>query len=175
MIERREASSDSIWGYCEEMEPKKANRAILITAIAALLLILLCLCFLFDWIPQKEEEPKVTTTTKEVTVVVTASPSPTPAKKHPSADDLKGSSDKLVYPKESSYLKDYETFSVKPESGKTTFLLYKPEKLKFTSDRILDLEMDTVVTAVAKENGYTLVLLQDGVAGWVQTFDLKAH
>ena len=38
-----------------------------------------------------------------------------------------------------------------------------------------DLEMDTVVTAVAKENGYTLVLLQDGVAGWVQTFDLKAH
>ena len=155
------------------MEPKKANRAILITAIVALLLVLLCLCFLFDWIPQKAEEPKETTT--EVTVVVTASPTPTPAKKHPSVDDLKGSSDKLVYPKETSYLKDYETYTVKPESGKTTFLLYKPEKLKFTSDRILDLEIDTVVTAVAKENGYTLVLLQDGVAGWVQTFDLKAH
>ena len=155
------------------MEPKKANRAILITAIVALLLVLLCLCFLFEWIPQKAEEPKETTT--EVTVVVTASPTPTPAKKHPSADDLKGSSDKLVYPKETSYLKDYETYTVKPESGKTTFLLYKPEKLKFTSDRILDLEIDTVVTAVAKENGYTLVLLQDGVAGWVQTFDLKAH
>ena len=156
------------------MEPKKANQAILITVVVAALLVLLCLALLFGWFSKKEEEPKDPSV---ITVEVTVSPkpTPTPTAKRPSADDLKGSSDKLVYPKETSYLPDYETYTVLPESGKTTFLLYKPKKLEFTSDRILDLEINTVVTAIAKENGFTLVKLQDGVAGWVQTYDLKAH
>ena len=156
------------------MEPKKANQAILITVVVAALLVLLCLALLFGWFSKKEEEPKDPSV---ITVEVTVSPkpTPTPTAKRPSADDLKGSSDKLVYPKETSYLPDYETYTVMPESGKTTFLLYKPKKLEFTSDRILDLEINTVVTAIAKENGFTLVKLQDGVAGWVQTYDLRVH
>ena len=158
------------------MEPKKANQAILITVVVAALLVLLCLALLFGWFSKKEEEPKdPSVITVEVTVSPKPTPTPTPTAKRPSADDLKGSSDKLVYPKETSYLPDYETYTVMPESGKTTFLLYKPKKLEFTSDRILDLEINTVVTAIAKENGFTLVKLQDGVAGWVQTYDLRVH
>ena len=42
-------------------------------------------------------------------------------------------------------------------------------------DAIMKLKANTVVTALAKENGYTLVLVQEGVAGWIRTFELDLH
>ena len=158
------------------MEPKKANLAIILTAVIALVMILLCLSLLMDWIPFSQKNIATSTSSENTTVVVVPSaPSPSPSVKRPSVEDLSGCSDKLQFPKEGSYLKNYETYAVQPESGQKTFLLYKPEKLKYTSDRIMDLEKDTVVTAIAKENGYTLVLVKDGVAGWVVTQELETH
>ena len=160
-------------GPKKDMEPKKANRAIILTAVIALLLELICAGFLFDWFQFPVKQVQGSSSQTNVSIDLTL-PTATP-KARPSANDLKGCSDKLVFPKESSYLASYETYSVKPEVGQKSYLLFKPEKLQFTSDRIMDLEKDTVVTAIAKENGYTMVKVQDGVAGWLPTQELQSH
>ena len=95
--------------------------------------------------------------------------------KTPGPDDLSGCSDKLYYPKSESYLSSYESMVVRPSSGDTVYLQYKPEKIQYTTDAIMKLKANTVVTALAKENGYTLVLVQEGVAGWIRTFELDVH
>lgn len=146
-----------------------------VTAVVAVLLILLCMCFLFDWIPISKGGTTTTETNTNTTIIVAPKPDATPNQPRPSVDDLKGSSDKLVYPKEESYMDEYLTYSIQPESGQKTYLLFKPEPLKFTSDRIMDLEKDTIVTGIAKENGFTLVKVQEGVVGWVPTQELQAH
>lgn len=160
----------------KEMKPEKANRAIALTIVIAVLLELLCMSALFGWIPFNKD--KGTTDADGGT----ESPAPTPPQAQetqqapkPSAEDLKGCSDKLTYPKEESYLDQYESYSVQPSPGMKTYLLYKPEKLKYTSDRIMDLEKDTIVEALAKENGFTLVRIKPGLAGWVPTQELQAH
>lgn len=166
------------------MEPKKVKRAITITVVVALILILLCLCLFFDWIKippkstEQPEEPPVSEEPQPPTEEAEPEPEPMPEpepEKTPGPDDLSGCSDKLYYPKSESYLGSYESMVVRPSSGDTVYLQYKPEKIQYTTDAIMKLKANTVVTALAKENGYTLVLVQEGVAGWIRTFELDVH
>ena len=148
------------------MEPKKVKRAITITVVVALILILLCLCLFFDWIkipPKSTEQPEEPPVSEE----------PQPPTEEPEPEPMP--SDKLYYPKSESYLSSYESMVVRPSSGDTVYLQYKPEKIQYTTDAIMKLKANTVVTALAKENGYTLVLVQEGVAGWIRTFELDVH
>ncbi len=165
------------------MEPKKVKRAIIITVVAALILILLCLCLFFDWIkiPSKStEQPEEPTVSEEPQPPSEEpqspgeEPQPEP-EKTPGPEDLSGCSDKLYYPKAESYLDSYESMVVRPSSGDTVYLQYRPEKIQYTTDAIMKLKANTTVTALAKENGYTLVLVQEGVAGWIRTFELDVH
>ena len=175
------------------MEPKKVKLAITLTVIVALVLILICLCFLFDWIKFPPKEDPMTDMPSEETAdapedmpeeMSTGAPeepsADTPVdtqteEPKPGPDDLSGCSDKLYHPKSESYLGSYETMVVRPSSGDTVYLQYKPQKIEYTTDAIMKLKANTVVTALAKENGYTLILVQEGVAGWVRTFELDAH
>ena len=98
----------------------------------------------------------------------------TPARK-PSADDLKGSSDSLYHPKPENYLPEYQNMLTRAEKGDTVYVQYRPEKREYSRDVIIELDNNTPVTAIAKENGYTLVLVKEGLAGWVPTQDLESN
>ena len=162
------------------MEPKKVKRAITITVIVALILVLFCLCLLFDWFrfpSDSAEQPEETVEPVETQVPsVEPSMEPTPEpERGPSAEDLNGCSEKLYHPKTENYLEQYETMVVRPNSGDSVYLQYRPEKIQYTTDAIMKLKENAVVTALAKENGYTLVLVQEGVAGWIRTYELGSR
>ncbi len=165
------------------MEPKKAKRAIVITVIVALLLIALCLLFLFDVLPlnfqKSAEKPKAAAPS---TAAVSSSPSEetqepaqTETEEGPSEKDLTGCSEKIYRPKAGSYLSDYVSMNVHADPNTRVYLQYRPEKFEGSSDVIMKMERGTVVTALARENGYTLVKVQDGVAGWIESQYLENH
>ena len=155
------------------MEPKKVKTATVITIVVAIVLILICLCLMFDWIKlpamtngKAEPEPEPPTESTEPAEPVQAN--------KPGEHDLRGGSEKLYHPEEESYLDDYKTMVVRPAEGATAYLQYKPEQIQYYTDAITKLEKDAKVTALAQENGYTLVLVQDGVVGWVLSYYLSA-
>lgn len=156
----------------KEMEPKKARIAIIITVITALLIIALSLCFLFDFNPfrKKGQAEKPTVSSAEETLAETQAPV---VSAKPSIDDLKGCSDQLYYPKADSYLQEYQPMVTRSANRNVVFLQYKPEARKYYQDVIMEIENNTPVIAIAKENGYTLVLVKDGVAGWVLSQELE--
>ena len=146
------------------MKRKKAILKIAIILLVALIIIGVCLCLLFDYNPfRKEADPELT-----------PEPTETPARK-PSADDLKGSSDSLYHPKPENYLPEYQNMLTRAEKGDTVYVQYRPEKREYSRDVIIELDNNTPVTAIAKENGYTLVLVKEGLAGWVPTQDLESN
>ena len=165
------------------MEPKKAKRAIVITVIVALLLIALCLLFLFDVLPlsfQKSAEKPKTAAPSTATVSSspgeeTSEPEQTETEEGPSEKDLKGCSEKIYRPKAGSYLSDYVSMNVHADGNTRVYLQYRPEKFEGSSDVIMKMEKGAVVTALARENGYTLVKVQDGVAGWIESQYLENH
>ena len=180
------------------MEPEKAKRAIIITIVTAIILLAACVVILFsDQIfhrnqPEKEIPVEEVTKTPEPTVEIiptpveeatetpepTAEVSPIPdptAEPVPGPEALKGCSDSLQYPKEESYLKSFVSMITRANNSNKVYLLYRPEKLVNSFDVMLTLDDGIPVTAIAKENGFTLVLLKDGVAGWIPTHDLEEH
>ena len=162
------------------MEPNKAKRTIVFIICIATILVFLCLALLFHWIrlpweKKKTEMPRETVYYVEtyITPTPTEIPAPAPAPT-PGPDDLKGTSNSLYHPKEESYLPHYETMIVNPQSGKSNvYLQLKPERIVNSTDALMKLNKNMIVTALAKENGYTLVLVQEGVAGWVKTQELE--
>lgn len=152
------------------MEPKKARLAIALTIIVALIIIGACLCLLLDFNPMDvfaEEEP---------TPEPTATPAPVvEVKPVPGPADLKGCSDELYMPKAENYLNEYVPMITHSSESEKVYVQYRPEKREYSRDVIVELDNNSVVTAIAKENGYTLVLVQDGVAGWVITHELDAY
>ena len=164
------------------MEPRKAKIAIIITVVVALLLLAVCLCALLNLGPfsKKTPEPEVQA---EETLPPEPSPSPTPTEEpaaaeepaRPSAEDLKGCSNDLYHPKPESYLDSYVQMIARASKGDTVPLQYRPEKWEHYSDLVVRLENNTTVTAIAKENGYTLVLVKEGVAGWIPTYQLDSY
>ena len=152
------------------MEPKKAKTAILITAIAAVLILALCLCVLFE-VPVfgKKTEPAASPTP----VALTAEPT-----RKPSEADLAGTSEMLQHPDPSNYLDSYRPMITRTQNsnvnGKVLMLL-NTKPWEFEYEIVMKLDGNTQVTALAQENGYTLVLYKEGVAGWVITTDLDEY
>lgn len=158
------------------MEPKKARLAIALTLIIALTIIAVCLCLLFDYNPFPADEPEeseapIIVVEKEVTPAPTAEPEPTAV---PGPSDLKGASNDLYAPKAESYLPEYVLMVTYNEGG-TVSLQYRPEKKEFSRHVIMELEHQTPVTAIAQENGYTLVLVKEGLAGWIISQELDYY
>ena len=144
------------------MEPKKAKTAILITAIAAVLILALCLCVLFE-VPVfgKKTEPAASPTPVALTAEPTKKPVE-PARK-PSEADLAGTSEMLQHPDPSNYLDSYRP------------MITRTQNSNVNGKVLMKLDGNTQVTALAQENGYTLVLYKEGVAGWVITTDLDEY
>ena len=156
------------------MEPKKARLAIAITAIVAVLIIVVCLCMLLGFNPFKSEAPvQESETTVNVEVNATM---PAPASNSvPGPADLKGCSDDLYYPKIENYLPEYVAMITNSDEAETVSLQYRPEKKEFSRHVIVELENNTPVLAVAQENGYTLVLVKEGLGGWIVTQELDYY
>ena len=92
----------------------------------------------------------------------TPAPSTQPPKSVPSEADLAGCDERLQFP--SSYLPDYETKVVKSHSGNGVYLRLAPTSLRI---RICTIPDDTEVRVIAEENGYSLAIVADGLAGWI--------
>ena len=89
----------------------------------------------------------------------TPSPSPGPGEK-----DLRGGSDRLVHPDEGSWLDDYETQYVKTQYGNRAYLRYAPED---ESDHDEFVKEKDQVTVLARQNGFSLVITENRLIGWV--------
>ncbi len=151
------------------MEPRKAKTATIITAVTAVLILAVCLCMLLDVNPfaKKEEAPEPTATPE---AAAAAKPEPERA---PSVDDLKGCADDLYLPKAENYLPAYKDMITNATEGrKVVYVQKEPKPWQYSREIVTELENNTHVTALAQENGYTLVLVKEGVAGWVITQDL---
>ena len=157
------------------MEPKKAKKAITITIIVAILLIALCLLFLFYVLPPEIQKDGGKKADPKETVIVDPPPSEETQDDGPSEADLRGCSENIYRPKESSYLDAYVSMNVHADTNTRVYLQYRPEKYEGSSDVIMKMENGTVVTALARENGYTLVKVQAGVAGWIESQYLENH
>lgn len=160
------------------MQPKTARAAIAITIITALLIIAVCVCMLMNYNPflshtkQQEAEMPVENeahTGEKDHPQVTVPPTPAPT---PGPEDLKGASDNLYTPKPENYLSEYMEMIVYSDKNEPIYLLYRPEKKEFMKDVIIELEINTPVLGIAKENGFTLVVVDKGLAGWIPTQDL---
>lgn len=92
----------------------------------------------------------------------TPAPSTQPPKSVPSEADLAGCDERLQFP--SSYLPDYETKVVKSHSGNGVYLRLAPTSLRI---RICTIPDGTEVRVIAEENGYSLAIVDDGLAGWI--------
>jgi hypothetical protein len=156
------------------MEPKKVRTATVITIVVAIVLILICLCLMFDWVKLPTGTQEKVEPTPEPTEIVEPADKPASVKK-PGEHDLKGASEKLHHPKSENYLDEYKSMTVKAPAGALVYLQYKTEQIQYQSDAIMRLEEDAKVTAIAQENGSTLVLVQDGVAGWVPSYYLEEN
>ena len=94
-------------------------------------------------------------------------PNPTPTATQPPTSgpneaDLAGCDERLQFP--SSYLPDYETKVVKSHSGNGVYLRLAPTSLRI---RICTIPDGTEVRVIAEENGYSLAIVDDGLAGWI--------
>ena len=155
------------------MEPKKAKIAIAITIAVALIIVSACLLLLFEIIPFQSKDEQA----QNITIVLdqsTNTPSATTAPvEQPSAKDLKGCSDDLYLPKAESYLPEYTAvITHAAKDGDKVCVLYKPQKWQYTREVILKLDNNEELVALAQENGYTLVLVKKGVAGWILSSEL---
>ena len=171
------------------MEPKKARLAITITVIVAVLVIAVCLFFLLGpELGSSKSTYKPMTPVAPVSQVVQPAPTSEPEDDDydfswviyasPGPDNLKGAAEELQRPKIDNYLESYEKLYVYPEfvdeeKGDEeidfAYLLYAPEKKLYSRHVIIELPKYTTVLGIAKQNGYTLVLVQPGVVGWVRT------
>ena len=82
----------------------------------------------------------------------------------PGPDDLRGCNSKVEYPGWNSWLDSYETKYVKTKHGVRAYLRYEPTSNSGYYDYVYE---KAKVTVLARENGYSLVKTNDGMAGWV--------
>jgi len=157
----------------KSMEPKKAKTAIIITVAAAVLILALCLCLLLD-VPifgKKAPEP---------TPIVTEEPTPKPTSvtAKPSEADLAGTSEMLHHPAPENYLDSYRPMVTRTADSNVNgqvLMLLNTKPWEFEYEIVAKLDGNTRVTAIAQENGYTLVLYKEGVAGWIKTTELDDY
>lgn len=82
----------------------------------------------------------------------------------PGPDDLKGCNRSVQYPDWDNWLNDYETKYLKTRYGVRAYLRYGPSENSGYYDYVYEAAK---VTVLARENGYSLVKTNDGMAGWV--------
>ena len=104
--------------------------------------------------PASDAVPAADTSTLQ-----TQTPAPGPGEK-----DLRGCSDRLVHPDEGSWLDDYETQYVKTQYGNRAYLRYAPEE---ESDHDEFVKEKDQVTVLARQNGFSLVITENRLIGWV--------
>lgn len=162
------------------MEPRAAKKAITVTVIIAAMIVLICvggLVYVNDLIDfsTDSEETAEEETDETAEGAVPAVPGEDPAAMAvPGIADLQGASKDLKQPESGNYLPAYETLVVRAEGKDSTPMLYEQKAPQYSREIITTLPNKTIVTAVARENGYTLVKYKDGVVGWVLTQDLDA-
>ena len=110
--------------------------------------------------------------TPEPTIAPTPEPTPVPTDRpHPGKDDIKGLRLPFVGPKDDSWLSDYEIVYVSPEYNRDgIFLLNSPTNLNFICGAVY---AGLPQTALARENGHTLIRTDDGRIGWVKSYLLS--
>ena len=113
-------------------------------------------------------EPAVAATA-EPTPEPTAEPTPVPTERpRPGKDDIAGMRLPFVAPKKDSWLSDYEIVYANPNhKGRGVFLLNSPSNLNFICGVVY---AGLPQTALARENGHTLIRTDDGRLGWVKTY-----
>lgn len=129
----------------------------------------------------EESQSSVTTTSQSLTPVQTneptptptpsptpsptpaPTPKPTPTPKVPGPDDLRGCNESVVYPN-GTWLDNYETKYVKTKHGVRAYLRYEPSADSGYYSYVYERD---AVTILARQNGYSLVMTTDGMAGWV--------
>lgn len=87
-----------------------------------------------------------------------------PINGRPGPEDLQGCNEQVQYPKSGSWLQNYETKYLKTKHGVRAYLRYRPSSDLEYYDYVYE---SARVTVLARENGYSLVKTNEGMAGWV--------
>lgn len=82
----------------------------------------------------------------------------------PGPKDLQGCNERVQYPKAENWLQNYETKYLKTKYGKCAYLRYRPSSDSDYYDYVYE---RAKVTVLARENGFSLVKSNEGMAGWV--------
>ncbi len=82
----------------------------------------------------------------------------------PGPRDLQGCNEQVQYPKPGNWLQNYETKYLKTKYGVCAYLRYKPTADSDYYDYVYE---KASVTVLARENGFSLVKSNEGMAGWV--------
>lgn len=85
---------------------------------------------------------------------------------HPNVADLEGCNENLVHPDAENWLQGYETKYVKSTRGNCIYLRYGPS---LDYDYFKKINDNVEVTVLARQNGFSLVKVTDGVAGWARS------
>lgn len=88
----------------------------------------------------------------------------------PNKNDLIGCDDKLIWPRDISWLDEYEKKVVKSKHGVLIYLRYEPDE---NAEHFYEVDEGTVVTVLARENGMSLVKVMPGISGWARSELLK--
>ena len=104
---------------------------------------------------------------------------PASADEYPTILDLEGCDEALAVPRSDSWLAAYEYMTVQGQRSSfpgTVLRLAPVEAYTRNGENYLGVEYnDTPVTALARQDDFTLVLVEPGYAGWVSTADLAAR
>ena len=82
----------------------------------------------------------------------------------PGPSDLQGCNEQVQYPKAGNWLPSYETKYLKTKYGVCAYLRYQPTADSDFYDYVYE---KARVTVLARENGFSLIKSNEGMAGWV--------
>lgn len=82
----------------------------------------------------------------------------------PGPSDLRSCNEQVQYPKAENWLPSYETKYLKTKYGVCAYLRYQPSADSEFYDYVYE---KAKVTVLARENGFSLVKTNEGMAGWV--------
>lgn len=103
-------------------------------------------------------------------ISATLPPTPEPIEKPTThKDEIVDCDDRVVYPDESSWLSEIESKYVRSEKGNCIILRWRlDEHFDYNGDNLLmRVPEGTLVEVLARQDGFSLIKVQDGVAGWV--------
>lgn len=120
--------------------------------------------------PEPTPSPATTPPAISDTLPPTPTPTPTPTPKPATHEDEMADGDaRVVYPDESSWLSEIESKYVRSEKGNCIILRWRlDEHFDYSGDNLLmRVPEGTLVEVLARQDGFSLIKVQDGVVGWV--------